>query len=147
MNLFECEIPIIERLKSEVTGVAHVGSASSIAGYNDLSGKLPALLVMPNQSNIPKGPYDGMAQKEDQQWEVVVIVEHQKDQVTGDTDTTVQKAGEIAGQVLTALVGWSPAQGYQTLAHINRPVPFYDIGYAEFPLLFSTSHLLIGSGA
>ena len=147
-NVFAAERPLIEQIRTLVPGLADVGSVSKLAGYQPDQIPTPAVYVMPGESQVPGGaddPEDGAVQIDRQTWEVVVVVAHQQDVLTDDTDTTAKRAGEILFQVMQALVGWRPAQGFLPFAYRGRPAPDYSPGYAEFPALFQTGLVITGN--
>lgn len=143
-NVFAAEQPIIDRITAQVTSLSFVGSISQLADFESIP-PVPAVLVRPMGSSVGDAPNDGGFQIETQTWEIVLMVGHQQG-TTSATETTVKQAGALIFQIAQALVGWRPATGYQSMAYRGQGEPYYEPGYAEFPLLFETGLVITGLG-
>ena len=143
-DVFAAEAAIVARLRAQVPDLAHVLTVNELAGFNEIGDLLPAAVVMPMGATVTEPPHDGRVQIETQTWQVVLMVGHSQDE-TGQ-DTTILRAGALVYAMSVALIGWRPAAGYSTLAYSGRPDPYYEPGYAEFPIEFETVLTFVGAG-
>jgi hypothetical protein len=140
INLLAAEPLIIARLKAQAPALKTVGSASLLAGAQDVAPYCPAAFVMPGAGDYGERHNQARIQAETQHWEVVVCVAHIRD--PDDEDTTALAAGALLRDIVVALIGWKPSTDFRALTLVERPAPFYDVGYAEFPLIFETRLLV-----
>ena len=133
---FAAEPLIIARLQAlNIPTVRTIGSASLLAGLKNITPLLPGIFVMPGAGQMSRGA-DGRLQTETQYWQMAVCLAHVKD--PADANTTASRAGAIARQALASLVGWSPSAAFRPMELVDRPDPYYDTGYAEFPFVLQT---------
>jgi len=135
---------IIARIQAQVPGFKTIANPSVMAGLRDIGPLLPACLVAPGQGGPIEQSQPQLPAVEKQEWEVVVIVAHQH---TGEADgLTEQIAGTFMDGIVRALHGWKDGSSPQKHGFIyaGRYRPTYGIGYAEFPMSF-TSKFIIGT--
>lgn len=140
-NVFAAEESLINRIKDNMAQLSKVGSASSLAGYQEIP--TDSAFILPGGMQVIDGK-DDEYQIEMQYWTVLICVAHQEDVLTNDYDTTAKRAGELLYQVQELLIGWKPLNNYRPMKLVNRPEPDYLPGYAEFPALFETGLVLAG---
>jgi len=132
------EQAIIDKITAEVAGLTTVGNPSLLAGLRDIGPLLPACIVMPGAGEpVDAGKSAVAPLSEAQDWDVVIIVAHQATKAAdGQTETI---AGGFMTAVLKALQG-KKISSQQRLGFVyqGRSAPNYGVGYAEFPLTFST---------
>lgn len=144
-NVFAAEQPIIDRIKAQVpTLAASVFSLSQLEAFESVP-PVPAVVVRPMGSRVESAPADGAFQTEVQVWELALLVGHQQTDATV-AQTTTQQGGALIFELLRALVGWRPAAGYMPMAYAGRAEPYYEPGYAEYPLSFETGLVITGLG-
>lgn len=134
---------IIARLK-EITSVVglKVASTASIVGTLDITAQCPALFVHPGASEISAEIQRGLAQAEEEEWEVVAAVKLIPDP-TNLSKTYQNQAGALLGLVSDKLVGWSPSpELFGAMRYAGRDKPDAQPGYAEFALRFKVRRLI-----
>jgi len=142
-NLFACGPALITRIAAQVPTLAHVSDVSGLEPFEN-GPPLPAVVIMPDSAEAQGNPDDGDIQRESQRWQLVLMVDHHQSDA-GDM-STVEQAGELLHQLLTGLIGWRPESGYSACRYAGRAEPYYEPGYAEFPVYIETG-LLIAGGA
>lgn len=136
---------IVERLKTQLAALAlnTIAPAGTLAGVNDIAQFCPGVFVLPDGATYQTSHY-GQAVVIDQTWQTVVIVRNLS---KGQSAEAI--AGPILGGIIDALSGWSPATTPQTadpMEILSSPPPYYEPGYAEFPLLWSSRMTTVGAG-
>lgn len=153
-NLCAAEPLMIARLRSLITGSISaaqrdadadldglvIDSGSVLANAADVARYCPAAFIMPGENEPFDRDDSGSVQAESQGWAVVICVAHYRDP-TGLT-TTAYTAGAYIAQVIQALIGWAPGDGFMPFVLSGRSAPYYEPGYAEFPVLFETVQVL-----
>lgn len=143
-NLLAAEPLIIARLKAKTTGLATIASASVLAGAQDIAPYCPAAFVLPGRGN-PGSTAGAVRAVEEQEWQIVVVVRNVRD--PNDVNTTATIAGPFLLQIVQALIGWRPSADHRAMTYAGRGEPYYEPGYGEFPLFFTTGVPLQGIGA
>lgn len=127
------ESPIIARLRDKVPGLAHVGGWSE--GQTILSGTkgTPAGLVLFTGDKIPDS--QRYAAVTEQTWCVYVVV---REPSTAATQSAARaQAGPLIAQVIGALQGFVPLQGFQECRVAGGvQALYYDGGAAAFRIPF-----------
>jgi hypothetical protein len=54
-------------------------------------------------------------------------------------------AGSLLSSIITNLLGWVPADGYERLEMGTGPVPEFDAGFGYYPLSFYSRYVLTGA--
>lgn len=149
-NLFAAEALIIERLIAQVPELTTVGSFTLLAGAQDLTPYCPAAFVGPGSGEVLDDTPSGLDPIEGQTYTVLVCVSHIRD--PDDVATTATVAGALAAKVIQSLSGWAPGAGspgvpYKAaLRYTGHDDPYYEPGWAEFPLNFRARAVLRGIG-
>lgn len=141
-DLLAAEPLIIARLK-EITSVAglKVASTASIVGTLDITAQCPALFVHPGASEISAEIQRGLAQAEEEEWEVVAAVKLIPDP-SGLAKTYQSEAGALLNKVVEKLVGWAPSSDFGAVRYDGRDKPEVMPGHAEFGLRFKVRRLI-----
>lgn len=141
-DLLAAEPLIIDRLKT-ITGVTglRVASTASIVGTTDIAAHAPALFVHPGDSEIAAEIQRGLAQSEEESWEVVAVVKLIPDP-TNLAKTYQSEAGSLLNKVVEKLVGWAPSSDFGATRYAGRDKPDAQPGYAEFALRFKVRRLI-----
>lgn len=149
-NLFAAEPLIIERLIAQVPELETVGSYTLLATAQDLTPYCPAAFVGPGPGEVLDDTPKGLDPVESQGYTVLICVAHIRD--PEDLATTATAAGALAAKVIIALSGWAPGEGrpgvpYKSgLRYLGHDEPYYEPGWAEFPLNFRARAILRGIG-
>ncbi len=142
MNYLAVEQPTLERLRDAVSSVPprNIMKAADLAGVTVKSQVTPALYLIYAGDQVQPGDDGrstyGDAQVVTQNWIVVVAVKHAR----GGEEAHAE-AGEIISEVISALSGWAPLDGYTTFVRTTAPRPGYIKNFAYFPLQFSINQL------
>ena len=132
-NIFIAESLIVDRLTLALKdAVKTVGTADDLAGVTNIAKLCDAVFVVPGRSDVTD--YNRLAVNEEQDWQVTIAVAHYDRR---NTTTTALKAGEIAKKVFAALHDCRLDVGWQKMKYTGRGDPYFDEGYAEFPLFFT----------
>jgi hypothetical protein len=119
-----------------------IGSVASFAGALDPTRIVPLIWVQPAEGEAVDNRGQGRAALDLQRWTVFVATAAVPDKLYADA--SFQEAGELMGQVLTALIGWRPEQpGYSAFRYAGRPPPAIELGWAAFPITFECHAPLI----
>lgn len=142
--MFDLQKILIDRINAEVPGFKTVANPSVLAGLREIGPLLPACIVMPSGGDPMEQSSPILPVVETQHWDIIVIIGHQYREM--DSGLTEQVAGELMTGILKALHGWRGSSNYQHkgFAYDGREAPSYAVGYAEFPLHF-TSKAVIGA--
>jgi hypothetical protein len=143
MNPFDAEPLIIARIQARVPGLKTVASASILAGAQDIAPYCPAAFVLADAGAYGPAPSDARVQVESQRWQVVVCVANIRD--PADVNTTAQQAGAYLGPVMAALIGWRADTQHVPFSIAERPAPYYEPGYGEFPIIIETRVVFAGT--
>lgn len=135
-NLFSAEAAIVARIRDQVPDLRTVASASILAGEDDIAKYCPAAFVLPAQGEEVRRADNSVLKVERQYWQVVVAVKNIKDPL--DTATAAAEAGKYLAAIRRALWAWEPTTDHMAMIWVDRPAPFYETGYCEFPVLFRT---------
>ena len=133
-GLFDLERLIIERLRTQVSGLKTIDASSLIAGSTSFTELLPAAFVEPGGGSVdPTAAYDELPLR--QTWNVLLVVTHHRSK-PGDT-SSARLAGPLAVQIIRALHGWSPGESLEPLLWTEHLDPVSSIGWAMFELRFA----------
>ena len=137
-NIFSAEQPIIDKLKEILDplfpGIA-IGSASMIASADDIAAFTPGVFVFAGSGEVNTDAVKHTVTADKQRWQISVFV---KNHVGTDTSSAF-RAGEILAAVFDAMLGWAPTEYHKPLKLTGRADPYYEPGYAEFPVFFETT--------
>jgi hypothetical protein len=138
-NLFAAQQIIISKIKNSVAGFVIVSNPSVIAGLEHMGGMLPACIVAPSTATLDSQVERSSHGVEEQTWDVVIILAHQK----GD-GATEQLASDLMTGVINALSNLDLGAGFvRPLKYAGRPEkPAYATNYAEFSLAFSVKKIV-----
>lgn len=141
-DLLAAEPLIIAQLKT-ITGVTglKVASTASVVGTLDITSQCPALFVHPGESEIAAEIQRGLAQSEEESWEVVAAVKLIPDPANL-TKTYQSEAGSLMNKVVEKLVGWAPSSEFGAMRYAGRDKPEVLSGHAEFGLRFKVRRLI-----
>ena len=132
----DTEQKIIDRLKAKLPPEVHVAPMRELERVPEMRKKAPAVWVIHDGYTVGAVIPPGTVQQIRQEWFVVVAAKSARG--NGDTDAARDQAGEIAEQVLAALLGFHLGGGkYLQLG--DAPGPEYDAGYCHVPLAFSNA--------
>lgn len=132
----DTEQKIIDRLKAKLPPEVHVAPMREIERVPEMRKKAPAVWVIHDGYTVGQVIPPGTVQQIRQEWFVVVAAKSARG--NGDTDAARDQAGEIAEQVLAALLGFHLGGGkYLQLG--DAPGPEYDAGYCHVPLAFTNA--------
>jgi len=132
---FELEPLIIQTIKDlNLTGLKTVADETEVASTQNLLSLLPAAIVFTGQGLYSNG-VDGGIQKEQQYWQLSILVPHIKQANT----TTAAEAGKYITPILQALVGTVYSADFTPIEIVDRPQGIYESGFAEFPIVLKTS--------
>lgn len=141
VDLLAPQAGIVERLIDQVSGFRAVLTAADLAGIKQSQQVTPAAHVVYAGFEVPAGQGQQDAEGGSQvilvRWMVVVAVRNARTQVTGAAAR--EDAGPLMGAVIEALKGWAPAEGFAPLVMRPAPPAAYDAGFADFPILFTTT--------
>ena len=134
LDLFAPIGPICDKLENTLDGLVSVGPASLLTGkLVDITQRLPGIFVRPLSSEAVSPPSVPTQFRDDQQYEIVVAVP------CGEHDVPPELwAGPLAGAAIEALVGFAPTAQFQAMEFKGFGDHSISVGYAEFPLRFST---------
>jgi hypothetical protein len=120
-----------------------ISNPSLIAGLTDIGPLLPACFVMPGAADIASQLTNGTGVVEDQDWHLIIIVEHQVSQI--DDKLTENLAGILLQQCIETLSGWLPPgkNFFRPFIYAGRAEPEYNLGYAEFSLIFKIRKIVV----
>ncbi|ATG73679.1 hypothetical protein AN401_07250 [Zobellella denitrificans] len=136
---------IVTRLEAQLADVAglKILRPADLAGVAELAQHTPAVHVLYGGDVVSTPPTvdQGNYQPLRQRWLVVLAVRNATR--TGGGQLTGQQVRESAGpllsQIIAALGGWRPGQGYGPLVRVAAPAPAYRPGgYGYFPLQYET---------
>jgi hypothetical protein len=132
----DIEQKIVDRLKAVLPAEVHVDTLHEIERVPELRQKAPAVWVIYDGFSVgPKIP-PGTVQQVVQEWFVVIAAKSAKGR--GDSSAARDEAGEIALQVLQALLGFHLGGG-KYLHLSDAPGPEYSAGFAHLPLAFTNA--------
>lgn len=144
-NLLEPEAAIIARLEAALDGhnpsipVYSVPDLPSIQESQDLA---PAIFVVYYTAIVAGTQAEGAWTRYRLTWMVVPVVRNRYDPQSG-ADSRAE-AGAMMATCAAALQGYKPAKGWSGL-EADAPAPgFFDVGFAYYPLAFSTTVELKG---
>lgn len=127
---------VIERLKALVPNARAVLAAEDLADVQERSQTTPALHVIYGGYRIVEAAENGRGAITEQTWIVVVVVKGAGQ--GGNAPAAVRaSAASLVGAVLSALMGWRPAERMRPLKLTNGPRPVFSGGFAYFPLTFA----------
>lgn len=132
----DIEQKIIDRLKEVLPAEVHVATEQELERVEELRQKAPAAWVIYDGFSVGPKVASGAVQQITQEWLVVVAAKSAKGR--GNSAAARDEAGEIAQQVLQALLGYHLGGGkYLHLG--DAPGPTYDAGYCHLPLAFTNA--------
>jgi len=126
---------IIDRLQERMPGVT-IAPLRELERVPELRQRAPAVWVIYDGYTVGQTIAPGAVQQVTQQWYVVIAAKSARG--AGESNAARDQAGELAEQVLGALLGFHLGGGrYLRLA--EAPGPEYDAGYCHLPLAFSNA--------
>ncbi|SIQ96453.1 hypothetical protein SAMN05421829_108164 [Aromatoleum tolulyticum] len=129
---------IIERLKATVPAARAVLAAEDLADVQERSQVAPALHVIYGGYRVLEATDTGRAATTEQTWIVVAVVKGAGQR--GDAPAALRaSAAALVSPVLSALMGWRPADRMRPLKLANGPRPVFSGGFAYFPLTFTAT--------
>lgn len=141
VNPYAAEPLILARVKEAAPELKTHGSASVLVVRDDILTLCDGVFLIPGQTRVESQA--GMAVAVDQDWQIVLAITAVTD--LANPDTTAIKAGEYAGKIISALLGWKPGEEFAKMRFTGLGEPLYGDGYAEFPLFFSVKTALKGN--
>ncbi|HCR1272147.1 TPA: hypothetical protein ONA17_004829 [Pseudomonas aeruginosa] len=131
---------LIERIRSEVPGLAIVSGVPDLAALSEQDQPAPSVYVVYLGDEIGTGAdHQGgrrAIQAIGQQWAVVLVVHYADSSNSGEGAR--REAGPLLGRLVKTLTGWAPAIDVAPLARSARQSPVtYASGYFYFPLVFT----------
>lgn len=139
----DLEAKIIARLRDKLGGAVTVEPLREIERVPELRQKAPAAWVIydgyrlgDSNINVPG------VQQIIMEWFVVVAAKSARG--NGDTDGARDMAGELAANVIDALLGYDLGGG-KRLRLADAPGPEYDAGYCHLPLAFTCAATFKGT--
>ncbi|HCF9240803.1 TPA: hypothetical protein NI607_005261 [Pseudomonas aeruginosa] len=131
---------LIERIRSEVSGLAIVSGLPDLATLDEQSQASPCVYVIYLGDEVGTGAdHQGggrAIQTVVQHWAAVLTVFYAD--AVNDGEGARREAGPLLGRLLQALTGWSPARDVGALARSPQASPAsYSNGYFYFPLVFT----------
>lgn len=132
----DIEQKIVERLKAVLPAEVHVATETDIQAVEELRKLAPACWVIYDGFSVGDRIANGAVQSVSQEWQIVVAAQSAKGR--GNAAAARDEAGELALQVLQALLGFHIGGGkYLHLA--DAPGPIYSAGYCHLPLAFTNA--------
>lgn len=132
----DIEQKIVERLKAVLPAEVHVATETDIQAVEELRKLAPACWVIYDGFSVGERIANGAVQSVSQEWQIVVAAQSAKGR--GNAAAARDEAGELALQVLQALLGFHIGGGkYLHLA--DAPGPIYSAGYCHLPLAFTNA--------
>jgi hypothetical protein len=132
----DTEQKIVDRLKAVLGTEVYVDTLHAIESVPELRQKAPAVWVIYDGFSVGSMVGSGSVQQITQEWFVVIAAKSAKGR--GDSSAARDEAGEIALQVLQALLGFHLGGG-KYLHLSDAPGPEYSAGYAHLPLAFTNA--------
>ncbi|HIE0069181.1 TPA: phage tail terminator protein [Pseudomonas aeruginosa] len=131
---------LIERIRSEVPGLAIVSGVPDLAALSEQDQPAPSVYVVYLGDETGTGADHQGGQRAiqtvGQQWAVVLVVHYADSSNSGEGAR--REAGPLLGRLVKALTGWAPAIDVAPLARSARQSPAtYASGYLYFPLVFT----------
>lgn len=141
-NYLFLEEPIIDRIKSEVTGLKTVAARTDLASLAGDRQIVPAVYVIYLGDELVDGvSHQGMrklVQTVTQSWAAVLTV-NPADAGKEGKQARLQ-AGTLLAQLITALSGWKPNDAVTPFYRAaGRTAATYLDGYFYYPLIFQTN--------
>jgi hypothetical protein len=143
VNYLESEGFIIKALKDGLMQ-AGAGIVKDVLGMHELAKVkehaqfTPAVqVIFAGESPVAADIADEHRFQFTQKWLVVVCVRNAETQAALATPKNTD-AGPIISKVLGLLLGKQPGKMHTPLKRGAAPVPFFDVSYAYYPLLFTT---------
>jgi len=118
---------LIERVKSQVPGLAHIGSASSLAEAQDNTAASPSVWIIYLGEDITDGARAKHPVK--QHWAALLTLAYPK----------AGQAGPLLGQLINALTGWTPAATGQPAEKACSPL---ERTSTRLPVVFENDWLI-----
>lgn len=129
---------IIARLKASVPAARAVLAAEDLADVQERSQVAPALHVIYGGYRVTEASENGRTAATEQTWIVVVVVKGAGQR--GDAAAALRaSAAALVTPVLSALMGWRPAERMRPMKLANGPRPVFSSGFAYFPLTFTAT--------
>lgn len=132
----DIEQKIVDRLKEVLSAEVHVDTLQELERVQELRQKAPAVWVIYDGLSVGPKVASGAVQQITQEWFVVIAAKSAKGR--GDSSAARDEAGEIALQVLQALLGYHLGGG-KYLHLSDSPGPEYSAGYCHLPLAFTNA--------
>ncbi|WP_212679719.1 phage tail terminator protein [Undibacterium rivi] len=144
-DYLQLEDVLVDRLKTDMTGLRAVMTATDLASVQDARQVAPAAHVIYIGDQIGEGSQSqgstGASQVVTQHWMVVLVVKFAGTPTTGKGNRKI--AGPLITQLLKSLSGWQPPnKSFSTLRRINAPKVGYDNGFAYYPFAFKTTFVI-----
>lgn len=136
LSLLALEPLIMERLGALLSGEVAVFPAAALDAITGGNQPAPAVYVLYDSGAVTESRPDGLAVRIAQTWVALVVVRYAAQGVGGPQARL--SAGEIADEVINALMGWQPTGTSQPLRLVDLPSGGAVPGYQIVPLQFST---------
>jgi hypothetical protein len=135
-GVFDAYAAIVQRIDTQVTVFALVGSPAVVMSEDDVLKKLPGCYVFPGLAKPTEKGNEGNSGKlkgEDQDWIVQITIGYPK-AGSAEPETTL---GQLVLGVIDALNKWQPTGAGGFLKYEQRSAIEYDEGYASIRLRFT----------
>lgn len=113
-----------------------VGTLQYVNFIQEAKQVTPALYVVYQGKTVAA---QGTRSMDAHRWAVVLAIKHAADQKS--TDYLNNIAGLYLAQVQAAFKGFTPAGAVEMLKEVTPPAPYYNSGFAYFPLMFEAKVL------
>ena len=138
INPYSLERLIEERLKQELSDSVLVLRAANIQGIPRQYSQ--SVYVIPQALQVNEQRRGQVALAESVY--VVAVIRNASTQLS--SADSMDDAGPLMTSIVQALLGWVPADGYESLEMSNAPVPEFEAGFGYYPLAFTTRYILSG---
>jgi hypothetical protein len=136
MSLLALEPILKARLSERLPSAVKILSAPDLDAVGAGSQPTPAVYVVYSGGAVTESRPDGRAVRIAQDWLILVAVRHVSQSDAGASARA--EAGDLADQVIAALMSWQPAGTSAPLRLSGLPNPGFVDGYQWVPLTFST---------
>jgi len=141
MTYFSAEQLIRNRLTDKLTKIpsSSILVASDLVNVTESSQINPAVHVVYAGDNLGDERGDGLAQKVEQQWQVIVVSRNMKN---NSKQQAITESGELVSEVLSALQGFTLSPSHSRLKRVQAGKPTYRKGFAYFSFQFQTGFVV-----
>jgi hypothetical protein len=143
-SLTALEAQLVARLQSRLpqtgAGKVHVLTAAELANLSESTQPSPAVHIVYQGYAVAESRPDARASRLTQTWLAVIAV---RNLASGKTGSAARAdAGQLAGTVAAALIGWTPAPAMRPLQLATPPAAGYSAGYMYLPIAVTTDVLV-----